>query len=174
MGSDIERAAKTIAELIKHSKDLAGSIRMLDDPSYIAPERDNDAEGFGWTLSNHANVVREAQEVLVSLGEEPELAETDLERWRRTSADQVFENFDFTYDVATSNGWEYSTGDDIWTQTVFLADNENPDGDTIKGVLRVEFEPGTNSVQSCSALINGSEVIEDTMGLSEETKGMRP
>lgn len=54
------------------------------------------------------------------------------EQIARTAADLAYEAYDFGEHlvVADDSGWEFSTGDSLWTKSVFLADDRTPDAPT--------------------------------------------
>jgi hypothetical protein len=75
-------------------------------------------------------------------------AQQKLERERGAAAERAFERFHFPSDVEGTGGWESASGADRWERTVFLADEENEDGPSIRERFVVEFAPDDAEVLS--------------------------
>jgi hypothetical protein len=69
---------------------------------------------------------------------------------RRVRADHLFEAIYFPSSVEDHEGWESFTGGftssksfNTWSKVVYLRNDENPDGPTIKATFKVVFRPGS-------------------------------
>lgn len=175
MSNLVEELEGVVSDLLKHSKSLADQIRTLNVPEVVGADGDRDAEGFDDLLREHDDLVARVENILTDLQGQtdgPDRGFGELDEWRRIAAEDVYVQFDFgSYEAEDSSGWEYVSGGDEWTLTVFVLPRDaKPGADTLKSTLTVRFEPGTDTVEHCSVLVNGSEIIEDTAGLSSETK----
>lgn len=86
----------------------------------------------------------------------------DLNESRHRTANNIYENFDFSYSVKDANGW---TSDlDTFEKVVFLEDPEDSSRPSIKGVLTVRFEPGSAVPLEAKAVVRGEEVGNITGG----------
>jgi hypothetical protein len=60
--------------------------------------------------------------------------------------------------IMETDGWEHGEGghergNQAWTKVLYLENNENPDGDSVKALLTVSFYP--NSVQVAEVTLDG-------------------
>lgn len=82
----------------------------------------------------------------------------DLDFNRRSAADYEIETYDFGYQVVGVDGWEWNSGSDEVSKTIYFENEEDPDGPSIKGHFVVRFENGTAVVQDAYGSINGNDI----------------
>jgi hypothetical protein len=89
----------------------------------------------------------------------------DLTASQRATADNLFERYDFSYQVEDAGGWTTSfDGDDVsMTRAVYLQADE-PDQDSIRSDFTVRFKDGTNVPHDVVCMLHGEEVGNITSG----------
>lgn len=105
-------------------------------------------------ISVHDSLQRRVKEI----PEEDRLHTSGLEFERRLAADEEVQNYEFDLSFKGSNRWEFTTGEDEWSCTVFLEDPENPDAPSLRGVFMVIFAPNSAKAITAYATVRGDDV----------------
>jgi hypothetical protein len=80
-----------------------------------------------------------------------------LDQKRNNKANRFFENSELLgFQVEDANGWERSTGSNEYCRTVYVLDDERPQGPTRAVTLVVVFEKDTDEISDVS--IDGHNV----------------
>jgi len=86
------------------------------------------------------------------------MADGNLDDARREAADELYEGFDFGWQVKDANGWEFDDFSNEWTRVVFLENEDQPGGDSVKGSFTVHFDPGTADPNHAYANVQGTVI----------------
>ncbi|MCS4089382.1 hypothetical protein [Rhizobium sp. BK176] len=83
----------------------------------------------------------------------------ELSNLRRSTADQAYLDFEFDEGCApeADNGWE-DDGLGNFTKTLFIPNQDDPAGPTLKGVFNVTFDPGSVVPDSVWATLDGNDI----------------
>lgn len=83
---------------------------------------------------------------------------------RRDTADNIYHDYDFGYEVESANGWEYVTPGTEMTKVVYLVNPDDADADSIQGTFTVRFESEISNVPvEAYANVRG-EIVGNIMG----------
>lgn len=84
----------------------------------------------------------------------------ELRKNRRDSADDAFEEYDFSpYVVVEDDGWEYTDPGRFMARNVYLIPDDGYDGDSLLCRFTVEFETIDNAtVLSSVAVMDGQRI----------------
>lgn len=86
----------------------------------------------------------------------------DLHDSRRATADNVYENFDFSYVVKDASGW--TAEGPVLEKVVFLEDPDGAGRPSIRGVMTIRFEHDSAVPVEAKAVVRGEEVGNITGG----------
>ena len=110
-------------------------------------------------------LIHDAEAVIAKSDAQPQPSNNpntaDLEKRRRQIAQNIYENFDFSYQVADDDGWAYN-GMNTYTKSVYL--QPEGDGDSLKATFTVRFEMHSSLPIEASCLLNGEEIGNITGG----------
>jgi hypothetical protein len=83
----------------------------------------------------------------------------DLSKLRRSTAEQAYQDFDFDdgFSPDADGGWE-EDGFGHFTKALFIPNQDDPDGATLRGVFNVTFELGSVVPDSVWATLDGNDI----------------
>nr|WP_250807535.1 hypothetical protein [Neorhizobium tomejilense] len=83
----------------------------------------------------------------------------DISAARHAAAETAYQEFEFDEGCSpeATGGWE-DDGLGNFTRTLFIVDQENPSGDTVKGQFNVSFEAGSVVPDQVWATQNGNDI----------------
>lgn len=78
---------------------------------------------------------------------------------RRTAAEEAYQEFDFDEGCTpvADSGWD-DDGLGNLSKILFIADQDNPDGPSLKGVFDVTFEDGSATANVVWATLDGNDI----------------
>lgn len=86
----------------------------------------------------------------------------DIEASRQATANNIYQNYDFSYYLEDATGWKTDGSPDQMTKVVFFEDPEDKNAPTIKGQFTVHFEPGTAMPTEAVCNVRG-EIVGNIM-----------
>jgi hypothetical protein len=83
----------------------------------------------------------------------------ELSNLRRSTADQAYQDFEFDEGCApeAADGWE-DDGLGNFTKAIYIANPDDADGATLKGVFNVAFDAGSVVPDSVWATLDGNDI----------------
>ena len=98
--------------------------------------------------------------------------EKTLQQTRDEVADQAFAAYDFDADVVDSDGWSYDTPGNEMTRRIYIANEDDPDGDSISAYFTVRFTNNTSAdLEEAYAITRSGNIfghLPDENDVSEE------